>query len=61
MQEIEILFGDKKNQFCINCKYCQIDKKNMYCILKHFNKTPITKGKLNLAILFDCYDYDRET
>jgi hypothetical protein len=61
MQEINILFGDKKSQFCIDCIHCQVDKKNMYCKLKYFSRTPIIKGKLNLAILFDCHDYTIKT
>ena len=61
MQEIEVLLGDKKSQFCIECNNCQVDKKNMYCKLKHFSRVPINRGKLNLAILFDCEDYGRKT
>lgn len=60
MKELDILFGDKSKQFCINCIHCQVDKKNMQCSLNHFTRTPVNKGKLNLAILFDCHDYDRK-
>lgn len=59
MKEIDIVFGNKSKQFCINCEssYFEDGEKYLTCENDHFKKIPLEKAKMFLAVIFDCEDY----